>query len=102
MSSVISRLLSEWSRNYNDRQKLQHVYLSVAVALLLIAGVIGLISYDTGQKLLIIAIVSIFIFIANSVAWALLHTFVIAPLGGIESVQPKVIEKPAVRTRKTK
>lgn len=101
MSTVISKLLSEWSRNYNDRQKLQHVYLSVAAALLLTAGVIGLISYDTGQKLLIIAIVSIFIFIANSVAWALLHTFVIARLGDTEDAQPEVVKKPA-RTRKTK
>ena len=73
----IRTLLSDWNATYSDRSKLQHAYAVLAVASLVIAGIIGLINYNLGQSLLFIAVILLLVFIGNGVVWALLNTFVI-------------------------
>lgn len=73
----IRDLLIQWNKQHGERTKLQHAYAVLAVAALLVAGLISLVNYSLGQSLLFIAIVLGLVFVANSVVWALLDTFVI-------------------------
>ena len=77
MYTMILDNLREWSRSTTERQKLQHVYLAVAAAMLVVAGVFGLANYTLGQQLLAIAIAAAGAFLVNAVAWALLQSFVL-------------------------
>lgn len=70
-------LLSEWERTTSSREKLQHAYLLTAIIFLFVAGIVGLINYELGQKLLLIAILAVGMFVVNAVAWALLQSFVL-------------------------
>jgi hypothetical protein len=57
------------------------------VTLLFVAGIIGLINYDLGQKILFVAILALAMFLINAVAWALLQSFVLLRLGASEATQ---------------
>lgn len=70
-------ILSEWNTTYSDRSKLQHAYAVLAVASLLVAGVIGLINHGLGQSLLFLAIVLTLVFIGNGIIWAVINTFIL-------------------------
>lgn len=80
MYKSITRNLREWNELTDPRQKLQHLYLIVAFGLILAAGIIGLINYDLGQRVLLGAFIAVIIFIVNAVAWALLQSFVLLRL----------------------
>lgn len=92
MYQSIKQSLRDWSGETSDRQKLQHTYIAVAVALLLFAGVLGLMNHALGQQVLAAAIIAAAVFLANAVTWALLQSFVLLRL----TVQPKsaVSEQP--------
>lgn len=77
MMTVIENTLIEWNKSTTSREKLQHAYLSAAIVLLFAAGIVGLINYELGQKLLFIAILAVSMFVVNAVAWALLQSFVL-------------------------
>jgi len=77
MFSTISSSVREWGAKTDSRQKLQHAYLGVTLALVLGAGIIGLINYELGQKILLGAFVCIIVFLVNAIAWALLQSFVL-------------------------
>ncbi len=77
MVTGIKELLVQWNKRHSDRSKLQYAYGVLAVAALLVAGLISLINYSLGQSLLFIAIILGLVFVANSVVWALLESFVI-------------------------
>lgn len=77
MFSTIVKSLQEWNTSTDSRQKLQHAYLAGALALILGAGIIGLINYELGQKILLAAFICIAVFLANAIAWALLQSFVL-------------------------
>lgn len=68
-------LFQTWNTQHDSFTKLQHAYITIAIAALLVAGIIGLINYSLGQSILFIAVCALFIFIANGVVWALLRTF---------------------------
>ena len=57
MIESLNEFLSKWKANSNDRVKLQHTYLAASVALVLAAGIVGLINYSVGQQLLAVAVV---------------------------------------------
>lgn len=69
--------LASWNNKTPSFVKLQHAYLVVAFAALIIAGVIGLVNYRLGQSILFLALFAGVIFLANGVLWALIRTFVI-------------------------
>lgn len=63
-----------WNAKYNDRQKLQHVYLLLAFISFVIAATTSLIDQSTGRAILVVAVVAGLIFVANAVIWSLLFT----------------------------
>ncbi|HCH33974.1 MAG: hypothetical protein UY35_C0001G0071 [Candidatus Saccharibacteria bacterium GW2011_GWC2_48_9] len=104
MFSTISSSVREWGEKTDSRQKLQHAYLGVTLVLVLSAGIIGLINYDLGQKILLGAFVCVVVFLVNAVAWALLQSFVLLRIATVEPTrnnQPTAAtKKPVTRKRK--
>jgi len=80
MFESLKDALVSWQNKNDGRVKLQHVYIILAVALLLIAGVIGLINRELGQTVLTLAIVSAVLFLVNAVVWALLQSALLSRL----------------------
>lgn len=80
MYSVLNDALKQWSKGNDRHAKLQHIYIVLAVTVLVLAGLTSLINYDLGQNLLNIAGALIGIFIINAVAWALADSFIVSNL----------------------
>lgn len=74
MFESLKSSLATWDAKTSERVKLQHAYIIVAVVLLVVAGVIGLMNRGLGQNILIVAIISAAMFLANAVAWSLLQS----------------------------
>lgn len=74
MFESLKSSLATWDAKTSERVKLQHAYIIVAVVLLVVAGVIGLMNRELGQNILIVAIISAAMFLANAVAWSLLQS----------------------------
>ena len=74
MFESLKSSLTTWDAKTGERVKLQHAYIIVAVVLLVVAGVIGLMNRELGQNILIVAIISAAMFLANAVAWSLLQS----------------------------
>ena len=71
---------------------MQHAYITLAVVLLVVAGVLGLLNEALGQQILAASIAAATIFLVNAVAWALLQSFVLLRVSSTD--------KPAVKTTK--
>lgn len=82
--------LINWRDNTSDRVKLQNVYLALAVASILVAGLVGLINYDIGQQLVTVGLVSLGLFLVNTVAWALIEGLVLVRLSRQATTKKKV------------
>ncbi len=80
MFTSLQETLVHWFKSTDDRKKLQHSYLALASATLIIAGLVGLVEYQYGQVLSQIAAGLIVVFLVNAVAWALLESFVFTRL----------------------
>lgn len=74
MFESLKTSLVAWDTKTSERVKLQHAYIVVAVVLLIVAGVIGLMNRELGQNILVVAIISAAMFLANAVAWSLLQS----------------------------
>ena len=74
MFESMKNSLATWDAKTSERVKLQHAYIIVAVVLVIIAGVVGLMNRNLGQNILIVAIISAALFLANAVAWSLLQS----------------------------
>jgi amino acid transporter len=74
--NTLQTILREWNARYGEFSKLQHLYIAVAIAAIIFAGLISLANYRLGQSILFIAVVAAVIFIANGVVYALLSTFI--------------------------
>jgi hypothetical protein len=74
--------LLEWNRTNDDRQKLQHVFLVIAILSVVLAGLVSLIDPVIGQDILVVTLVSGGIFLINAVIWSLVESAVIARLSG--------------------
>lgn len=74
MFESLKSTLAAWDTKTSERVKLQHAYIIVAVVLLVVAGVIGLMNRELGQNILVVAIISAAMFLANAVAWSLLQS----------------------------
>lgn len=80
MYASIKKSLIVWNSSTNERQKMQHTYIVAVVALIIIAGLVGLVNYQLSQNILTIAFVAAVLWVANLVVWALLQSLVIFPL----------------------
>ena len=80
MYTTIIEALRQWNKTNDRHAKLQHIYLSLAIAILVLAGLMGLVNYGLGQSLLFLSTVSLLIFIANAVVWALTDSFIVSRL----------------------
>ena len=78
MFESVKESLVKWNAGTDERVKLQHIYISLALGLLLVAGIIGLMNRDLGQNILIVAILSAGMFLANAIVWALLQSALLA------------------------
>lgn len=72
--------LDKWNEVADERHKLQHTYAFGGVAMLVIAGIIGLVNYSLGQGLMVIGLLAIAIYFINGIVWALLTAFVLLRL----------------------
>ncbi len=81
MFASIYEALVQWNKTTENRVKLQHGYLMLAIVVLVIAGLVSLFDYDAGQRLAQFAFAALVICVANAIIWALLDSFVLARLG---------------------
>jgi len=70
--------LATWQTKYSERAKLQHTYIVLALALLVGAGLIGLLNREMGQNILVVSILSAGVFLANAVVWSLLQSAILS------------------------
>lgn len=84
MNDSIKRILVEWNTKTTERQKLQQTYALIACVSLIVAGIISLINYTLGQKLLLVAILALFTLIVNMIIWALLQSLILLKINKIK------------------
>ncbi len=72
--------LKQWNKTNDRHAKLQHVYLTLAVAVLILAGLTNLVNYRLGQSFLLLSATAALVFIGNAVVWALTDAFIISRL----------------------
>ena len=77
--------IDKWKTTKNERQKLQHAYLVLAMGIVLIAGVISLFSADLGHTTVKFAIVAAGAFLVNAFVWNLLQSSIIDKLPSSKS-----------------
>jgi hypothetical protein len=80
MFNALYNAILEWNRTTDERQKLQHTYLTITIVMVLIAGIVSLIDAQSGQDLLIVSVVAGAIFLVNAVLWSLLDSVVVSRL----------------------
>ncbi len=79
--SLLNALIA-WNQETNEREKLQHTYISLSVISLFVAGIVSLIDHQTGEDLLMITAAAAAIFFTNGVIWSLLQNAVSSKLSG--------------------
>lgn len=98
MYKMIMNSLLEWNQTNNERVKLQHAYVISAIALIVLAGLIGLVNYELGQQMTAVALLALAIFFVNLITWTLLHGIVLMRLGAEAEKQKSAVssvKKPA-------
>ena len=80
MFNTFYNAILEWNRTTDDRQKLQHAYLTIAILVVVVAGLVSLLDSRAGQDLLFASVVAGGIFIVNALVWGVLDSVVIARL----------------------
>lgn len=80
MYHTLIEALKDWSRTNDRHSKLQHVYLTLAAVLLVVAGLASLVNYRLGQSILFLSGAAALVFLANAVVWALTDSFVVSRL----------------------
>lgn len=80
MILAIKDMLVQWNISHSERAKMQHAYLALSLAGIVVAGLVGLLDYDTSRAILRICFVGLGIFGVNAIAWALLFSLVVNKL----------------------
>ena len=80
MYDIFKSSLAEWNETKSERQKLQHAYLLLTVAVIMAAGVASLFNTRIGHQLAVIALLSAGAFLANAVIWNLMNSALLAKL----------------------
>jgi hypothetical protein len=73
---TIKDMLAEWNATHTERTKMQHAYLAVSLAGIVLAGLVGLLDYDASRTILRVCFAGLGVFAANAVVWALLFSLV--------------------------
>ena len=76
MNQSAKKHLRNWVNDTDDRAKLQHAYLAITVAVVLISGILSLFDAPLGRTIVGIAVGTLIIFIVNAIVWALLHSII--------------------------
>lgn len=72
--------LKKWNATKTERQKLQHAYIVLALAIVLLAGIISLFNAHFGHQVVLIAVGALAVFAANAIVWNLLKSSLIERL----------------------
>ncbi len=80
MYKSLLKSLRAWNESNTERVKLQHAYIAAAITAIVVAGLVGLVNYDLGQRLTAIALLVLGVFFVNLIAWTLLSGLVLASL----------------------
>lgn len=80
MYKSLKKSLYTWSTETSERQKMQHTYIATVIALIVVAGLVGLVNYHLSQNILAIAFLAAAVWVVNLIVWALLQSLVILPL----------------------
>ncbi|CAN5602735.1 hypothetical protein BH23PAT1_BH23PAT1_0720 [soil metagenome] len=80
MPETIQIILKDWNLKHSERQKMQHAYLSVGIAGVVVAGLFSLVNAELGQRILSIALAALAVFVINMLFWALMFGLVISKL----------------------
>jgi hypothetical protein len=80
MYKSVTKSLWAWNERHDDRTKLQHSYAAAAIAIVVFAGLIGLLDYDIGQQFAGFALIALGVFFVNLVVWTLLDGLVFRKL----------------------
>ncbi|HEU4914314.1 MAG TPA: hypothetical protein VFT16_02810 [Candidatus Saccharimonadales bacterium] len=73
---TIKDMLAEWNATHTERTKMQHAYLAVSLAGIVVAGLVGLLDYDASRAILRVCFGGLAIFGINAVVWALVFSLV--------------------------
>lgn len=74
MFETVRTAIIQWSQRTSDRQKLQHSYVALLLAIVFLAGVVSLFSANRSRQLMYGAIILIITAVTNFVVWGLLKT----------------------------
>ena len=77
MIQTLKDILADWNTKYDERAKLQHAYLFVSLAGIVIAGLVSLLDYDASRAILRVCFAGLAIFGINAIVWALLFSLVV-------------------------
>lgn len=67
MEENITKISRAWRQNYNQFQRLQICYVSIALVSVVLAGLITLLNQSAGQTILVVTKVSLLTFVMNAV-----------------------------------
>ena len=67
-------LIKNWAVTTTDRQKLQHTYLVLMVAVTLVAGVVTFLNAQKGHQVMYVVVLMAIAFLANAVVWNILNS----------------------------
>jgi hypothetical protein len=74
---AIKDMLTKWNATYNERAKLQHTFIVLILAGVVLAGLVGLLNYDASRTILRVCFAGVGVVVANAVVWALLSSMVL-------------------------
>lgn len=80
MYNSLRKYLIRWNTETDTRTKLQHTYIATAGISIITAGLLGLVNYELGQRLVNVALVAIVVFFVNFFVWILLDSVVLQRL----------------------
>lgn len=78
MVQSMKDILTDWNASYSERAKLQHAYVAIIIAGIVLAGLVGLLNYDASRTLLRACFAGVGILVANAIVWALLSSMVLS------------------------
>lgn len=76
MRELLRQFAAEWNGDRNQRTKLQRAYITVAVLLSTVAGMLVLVSTDVSRVLVLAAVGLAGVYVANATMWLLLDSIV--------------------------
>jgi len=80
MFENVRTAVTQWNQRTSDRQKLQHSYVVLLLAVIFLAGIVSLFSGERSRQLMYIAFALITTLVVNFLVWSLLKTTILDKL----------------------